>query len=270
MVDLIHDVLVNLKDGSQIETTLTDEEAFENIKNGITIIIGVFSGNFILSTGASFPFTNLTSNTLSTVQNEDSDLRIEIISGSTKVMGITDIHEFEKLEDFVPPVEPPETEPPEPQPDTTVNSMMVSQSVGAFELKDNRIKGEVLFIANGSFNPFYYGKSISSFVQIKNIRNDVLVIKENPITFTEVQRDERITIDESAFNSNPVIIEFFVWVSASNNDAFADPKRIELTIGQPPPPDPPPITVKQDTIFKVLKGILFGSVALTLLGSKGK
>ncbi len=177
---------------------------------------------------------------------------------------------FQPPTEPTPPTEPPEVEPPPPPVNDEVNATMISQSIGAFEIIDNRVKGEILYIANNSFNSFWNDKPISSFVQIKDIDNQVLVIKENKLHFSQTERDERILIDESAFNSNPVTIEFFVWVSNIDNRAFADPKRIEVTIGQPPPPDPPPIVAKEDTLFKVLKALLFGTVAGTLLMSKGK
>ncbi len=266
MVHFTHDVLIVFKDGSTQETSITDEEAFNNLKAGLKITIGVFSGNFILSNGVVSPFTNLTSNTLRTLQDEDSSLRIQIVSASTKNMDITDIHEFEKLEDFIPPDEPPPIEPP---PDDTVKPTMVTQSIGDFEIIDNRITGEVLYIANSSFNPFWNGKQISIFIQFKDSRGQVLVIKENKITFTDTEREERIQVNESAFNSTPITVEFFVWVSTIDNRAFADPKRIDVTKGEPPPPDPPPIVVKQDSLLKALKGLFFFSIAGALLTSRG-
>ncbi len=269
MVHLIHDVLVILKDGTTQETSLTDQEAFNNLQAGLTITIGVFNGNFIFN-GNSVPFKNLTSNTLRSLQEDNPNLQIQITSASTKSLETADIHEFEKLEDFIPPDEPPIIEPPVIEPNDEVNPTMVSQSIGAFQIIDNRVKGEILYIANNSFNSFWNDKPISSFVQIKDINNQVLVVKENKLHFSQTEREERILIDESAFKSNPVTIEFFVWVSLADNRAFADPKRITVEIGQPPPPDPPPIVAKDDTLFKVLKGLLFGAVAGTLLTSKGK
>ncbi len=151
-----------------------------------------------------------------------------------------------------------------------INVTMVAQSVGAFSISENRIKGTVNYIANSSFNPFWYGKPIQSILQFKDLNGSVIGIKFNSITFTETERDEIISINESAFNSSPITIEFFVQLSDSDPRAFADPKRIEVEQGKAPPPDPPPITQKQDTLFKVFKGLLFGSFALALLGSRGK
>jgi len=182
-----------------------------------------------------------------------------------------------------------------PQVDTTINSTMVSQSVGAFILKDGRITGEVLYIANQSFNSFYYNKPITSLVQIKSKSGVVIAIKSNNLNFTETERDERITIDESAGNFKELLIDFFVWDSPLSQIIFSETKQIQIVDETDvPPADPfdpqPPTTtcatgyhkdfsgkcvaddpvgeIPKDRLIETLKGFLFGTVALSLLARK--
>ena len=178
--------------------------------------------------------------------------------------------------------------------DTTINSTMVSQSIGSFVLKDGIVKGEILYIANQSFNPFYYGKNLTSLVQIKSKSGVVVTIKPNVLNFTETERDERITIDESAGNFKELLIDFFVWDSPTSQLIFAESKQIQIVdeTGDPPvdPIDPQPPTtcqsgyhkdfsgkcvpddpvgeIPRDKLIDTLKGFLFGTVALSLLARK--
>lgn len=153
-------------------------------------------------------------------------------------------------------------------PEDTVNATMITQTVEPFEIIDGRIKGSIFYSADLNFNPFWFGKQISSFVQIKSDTGVPLIVKENKLTFTQSERTERINIDELAGNFSKLIVEFFVWVSVDDNRAFSDPKQITVQVGSPPPPDPAPIPQKKDSFFGALKGILVGSLALSLLASK--
>ena len=182
-----------------------------------------------------------------------------------------------------------------PQVDTSINSTMVSQSVGAFILKDGIVKGEILYIANQSFNPFYYGKNLTSLVQIKSKSGVVVTIKPNVLNFTETERDERIQIDESAGNFKELLIDFFVWDSPTSQLIFAETKQIQIVDETNiPPTDPfdpqPPVTtcpagyhkdfsgkcvidnpvgeIPRDKLIDTLKGFLFGTLALSLLARK--
>ena len=182
-----------------------------------------------------------------------------------------------------------------PEVDTSINSTMVSQSVGAFILKDGIVKGEILYIANQSFNPFYYGKNLTSLVQIKSKSGVVVTIKPNVLNFTETERDERIQIDESAGNFKELLIDFFVWDSPTSQLIFAETKQIQIVDETNiPPTDPfdpqPPVTtcpagyhkdfsgkcvidnpvgeIPRDKLIDTLKGFLFGTLALSLLARK--
>jgi hypothetical protein len=179
-----------------------------------------------------------------------------------------------------------------PEVDTSINSTMVSQSVGAFILKDGIIKGEILYIANQSFNPFYYSeiKNLTSFVQIKSKSGIPLIIKPNGLNFTATERDERIQINEGHSgelkNYKEITIDFLVLKSPSDMRAFTSNKQIQV-IEEPPPdepkpcqigyhkdfsgkcvPDDPEPEIPRDKLIDTLKGFLFGTLALSLLARK--
>ena len=176
-----------------------------------------------------------------------------------------------------------------PQDNTTVNTTMVSQSIGSFDLKDGRIRGEILYIANQSFNPYYYNKNIISVVQIKSKGGSVITLKENNLNFTETERDERIQIDESVANFKEIIIEFFVFDGSLLTTAlpvpFTEAKQIQIIQEDDPEPticpqgfhkdfsgkcveDDPKGEIPRDKLIDTLKGFLFGTVALSLLARK--
>jgi hypothetical protein len=175
-----------------------------------------------------------------------------------------------------------------PAVDTSIDSTMISQSIGAFILKDGRIKGEILYIANESFNPFYYGKNLTSLVQIKSKTGISIAIKPNNLNFTQTERDERIQINEDIGNFKELIIDFFVWDSPVSMLIFSETKQIQVVEELPPNPDKPdkceigfhkdfsgkcvpdnPIgELPRDKLIDTLKGFLFGTVALSLLARK--
>ena len=176
-----------------------------------------------------------------------------------------------------------------PVADSSINTMMVSQSVGAFILKDGRLKGEILYIANTAFNSFYYGKNLTSLVQIKSKTGIPIAVKPNNLNFTNTQRDERIQIDEAVGNFKELIVDFFVWKSTTDLRAFTANKQIQVVEELPPPDEPdfkpcpigyhkdfsgkcvlddPLPEIPRDKLIDTLKGFLFGTVALSLLARK--
>ena len=171
-----------------------------------------------------------------------------------------------------------------PVEDSSINSTMVSQSVGAFILKDGRLKGEILYIANTAFNPFYYDKNLTSLVQIKSKTGIPIAVKPNNLNFTNTERDERIQIDEAVGNFKELIVDFFVWKSTTDLRAFSVNKQIQVieTNGDGTEcqigfhkdfsgkcvPDDPPGEIPRDKLIDTLKGFLFGTVALSLLARK--
>ena len=97
-------------------------------------------------------------------------------------------------------------------------------------------------------------------------QNGESVTKDNDLFITETERDETIHIDEPANGSKKIIIDFFWWLSITDQRTFAFSKSIEATEGLPPPPPPEP----EGKLIQGMKGLLFGAIALSLLGSKGK
>tara|TARA_R110002020_G_scaffold69913_2_gene181725 strand:+ start:510 stop:2135 length:1626 start_codon:yes stop_codon:yes gene_type:complete len=167
--------------------------------------------------------------------------------------------------------------------DSSINTTMISQSIGSFTLVDGIVKGEILYIANSEFNPFYYNKSISSLVQIKSKSGVPLVVKENVLNFTETERDERIQIDEGIGNFKEIVIEFYVWKSTTDLRQFTETKQIQVVEDDPTltcpigyhkdftgkcVPDDPIGETPPDKLINTLKGFLFGTVALSLLARK--
>ena len=93
--------------------------------------------------------------------------------------------------------------------DTSINENMVTQSIGAFTLKDGKVTGKIIYIAESAFNSYYYNKPVTSIVQIKDQAGSTIKLKTNNLNFTSTERDETITINEGVGdNVKAVKIEF--------------------------------------------------------------
>ena len=147
---------------------------------------------------------------------------------------------------------------------------MVNQTIGTFEIIDGRVIGEITYSITTDFNSYYYNKPISSFIQIKSETDVPLVVKENKLNFTQTERTETIKINESSGNFTTLIIEFFVWKSATDSRPLSSPKRITVKQGTPSTVNPAAIEAHHDSLLGAVKGIFIGTLALSLLASRGK
>ena len=124
----------------------------------------------------------------------------------------------------------------EPEPKETIPNpvdSMVSQSIGAFEIcpcqEGSRLKGEILFIAeNNPIWEYYYNKPLTHILQIKDIDNNVIVMKTNRLNFTLNERDERLQFDESVEFNTKVTVESIVWLSVQEPLPFSNKKIVKL------------------------------------------
>ena len=124
--------------------------------------------------------------------------------------------------------------------DTSIDTNMISQSIGAFTLKDGKVTGKIIYIAESSFNSYYYNKPITSVVQIKDQAGSTIKLKTNNLNFTETQRDETITINEGVGDVNAVKIEFYVWKNVNEPIAFSL-KKVDEIVAEEIGLDPCPI-----------------------------
>jgi len=124
----------------------------------------------------------------------------------------------------------------EPEPEEIIPNpidSMVSQSIGAFEIcpcqEGSRLKGEILFIAeNNPIWEYYYNKPLTHILQIKDIDNNVIVMKTNRLNFTLNERDERLQFDESVEFNTKVTVESIVWLSVQEPLPFSNKKIVKL------------------------------------------
>ena len=108
-----------------------------------------------------------------------------------------------------------------------VTTNMVKQEILNFTIVDNRIQGTIKFTATNTFNPYYYNKTITNYLQLKS-NGKVLKIKTNTLRFTEKERDEIINFDESAFDLVLIDVESYVWTSTHS----ALSNKLQFTIQQ--------------------------------------
>ncbi len=157
-------------------------------------------------------------------------------------------------------------------PEDDIKLGMITQSPSGFRIENNRLVGQISYVATDSFNPFWYGKDLVSITQIKDRFGVVIQIKENRLNFTQTERDELINIDSSASDQDVLIVEFFVIVSLQDPRRFSD--AIQLTVTAQGQGDTTPngggIKFGSGGIVTKLTGGFFGLLALCLIGSKGK
>jgi hypothetical protein len=169
--------------------------------------------------------------------------------------------------------------------DTSINENMVSQSVGYFKLENGKVQGDIIYIAESAFNPYYYNKPVTSVVQIKNRAGNIIKLKTNNLNFTETQRDETININEGVGDIDAVKIEYYVWKGINEPVSFSIPQKPNEIVAEEVGLDPCPIgqhrdfnnncvddDIKEGTTS--LLGKVLGVTALlgtlALLGSKGR
>ena len=128
---------------------------------------------------------------------------------------------------------------PEPIVDQ-VSTNMIRQELLNFTIVNNRIQGSIKFIATDAFNPYYYNKPITNYLQLKSadLPNWTQISTTNPksnrLTFTETQRDEVITFDEDAQNLTFVSAESFIDPAMSDVFAFTIEAGKEPTVAGKP------------------------------------
>jgi len=157
----------------------------------------------------------------------------------------------------------PEPEPPMPEPEPIMRQPQrdwITQSLGVFELKDDRLTGEILYIISTKFDPFWYGRNLLSIVQIKDPNGTPLVLKENNLAFTETERDERISIDESAFGNTELSVQAFVWNDLTQH--FSEVKEFTIKSGDPPTVPTPTPTKPSLNFIQALPFIGIGALFL--------
>jgi len=142
-----------------------------------------------------------------------------------------------------------------------VSTDMITQSNGVWNIEDNRITGEILFIASTKFNSFFFDKAILSIVSIKDEFGTDIITKQNDLFFTSTERDERIIFDEFIPSEiQKVKIKSVVFVSQTDTAAFSLPLEFEV-IRSDPPTIPPPTNGKVD-FFRLLPLSLIGVLFL--------
>ncbi len=252
MAHLIHDVLIKFKDGTESQDSLTDREAFLNIQAGNQLFIGKCDGFFVFGT-RKVAFTRLASHVLAQFQKDDPSLVIEIVSCQSVLMDLTDIHDFEQ---FIPPPTPPPI---------VIDPQSVSQSLGVWKIENDRIVGEILYIANSVFPNSLYGQNIKTFINVVDSNNVTLVVKENALNFTKEERDERIFFNESAFGNQTVKIQTIV--TSPEGESMA--KSITFDVTTLPTIPPPTATTKSK--WAILPFALISALLITDgLRRKGK
>jgi len=123
-----------------------------------------------------------------------------------------------------------------PTPDPVPNTGMVLLNLGVFELKDDRLTGDIIFVSSTTFNPFFFGKNLITILQISDKNGATLTPKENDLFFFQNEITERIFYDESAFGNTELHLKAFVFLldDQFNALAFSEVKEFIVKAGEPP------------------------------------
>jgi len=113
---------------------------------------------------------------------------------------------------------------PEPIVDQ-VSTNMIRQELLNFTIVNNRIQGSIKFIATDAFNPYYYNKEITAYLQLIS-NGKTIHIKSNPLRFTQTEKDELINFDEHAYDLDIINVESY----ARNNVDLDMSNVLEFTI----------------------------------------
>jgi len=125
----------------------------------------------------------------------------------------------------------------EPIPNETM-TLITAQN---FQILNDRVLGDIVITKSGTFDPFFNDLPLTVFTQIKNSVGQVLVLKQNTVSFNDSITEQIVNIDESAFSEPNLTIELIV--SDSIGRFFASQVTLELIA--PPPDEPDPNTFAQ-------------------------
>jgi len=122
----------------------------------------------------------------------------------------------------------------EPTTNETITNDMITQHLDHFTIENGRAKGQITFTINDNFNSYYFGKDLVNIIQFKTKAgaNILPFVKQNRLRFTETERDETITYDESVDGNTVIDLESFVWLSTTRPNAFSSVLRSEIKEGQ--------------------------------------
>lgn len=158
-----------------------------------------------------------------------------------------------------------------------IDVTMVSIQPNPFVINDdNTFSGSVKFVATPTFNPFFFGKTIITVLQVKDEFGVVLDPNNfhvNDLNFTAIERDEIISYTGfGAFGKEKLRLEFFVFNNAQDMTAFSNPAVVIVTKeGSTTPPTNGDGGIKFGTgILGKVAGVFLGLTALCLIGSKEK
>ena len=120
---------------------------------------------------------------------------------------------------------------PAPAINESVSDNMITQRLNSFSIINGRAVGSITFTATENFNPFYYGKTITTLIQFKtpNGVNILPFVKQNILRFTETEKDEVINYDEDMNGNTRAVLESFVWTSMTTPTAFSKPLNYEIS-----------------------------------------
>jgi len=121
-------------------------------------------------------------------------------------------------------------------PNITITDNMVTQQVINFNIVNGRAVGSIKFVATNNFNPHYFNKPIVNIIQIKDPNGVKNVGKQNPLNFTETERDEVLNFDEDVKGNTRATVESFVWLSATQPTAFSKMGSWDISETEPPKP----------------------------------
>jgi len=139
-----------------------------------------------------------------------------------------------------PIVTPPIVTPPivtPPVVNDSINTNMVTQQLINFNIVNGRAVGSIKFVATNNFNPYYYNKEIINLVSFKTPNGVTLLVKENRLRFTQMERDEIISYNESIQENTRITVESFVWEWMDKPaGAFSNKYTINISEKEPPKP----------------------------------
>ena len=150
----------------------------------------------------------------------------------------------------------------EPEINDSITTNMVTQQVINFNIVNGRAVGSIKFVSTNNFNPYYYNKEIINLVQFKTPNGVTLLVKENRLRFTETERDEIISYDESVQENTRAIVESFVWEWMDKpTGAFSNKYTIDISEKEPPKPIQTGLASAGAALSVIAGAIVFGFIA---------
>lgn len=147
-----------------------------------------------------------------------------------------------------------------PEPDPVPITNMIAQVLLNPKLENNTVSGTVELTTTNTFDPFFFNKTQTHFIQLKNISGQVIDLVPKDVIFSAQFQTKTVDFSLSAQGNKTIIIESFIWDSQKRAFSQIISKQVDEISVEPDPNTNMLLVTSQN--FKIENNRVLGSVAI--------